>query len=159
MTPIEVFKLAIGPFFGAVTGASLAFTFNWLVQWRLQRRDDIAAGNLALFRLYRIIHEASMLRAQIRTRLAEDEHANPGAPIWSFHDPLLHTFQMVEALDYGPLTFLLKTEQGKKTLCDVNVADRIYAELQDQWRLLRETNADLKKGLFVDFSGIEHWQA
>ncbi|MFZ6813819.1 hypothetical protein ACO0K3_05090 [Undibacterium sp. Rencai35W] len=99
---LDVIKALIGSF----VGAWLAFFANWLVRQYQREEDRVAAGNLAIVTLGRMINAFLIYKQQVVQTRVETINASPNLPIWMQMRPIFHEFDETLSIDFESLTFL-----------------------------------------------------
>ena len=121
---IDVAKAALGAFIGA----GLAFLSSYLQRALHERKENIAAGNLALFSIRTISRSMAEMRLSLRMDVSEQRAMDKNIPIWGLIRSWFYLPPEDIALDYESLTFLLDSEKGRDAMKQLRFAEEIYKE-------------------------------
>lgn len=133
-------------FIGALFGAGLAFAANALNQYRLRRRDNLAAGNLALLILKRQIDDYFNVREAFLQDRAKRLKENPHSPPWAHFKPMIFAFSEGLRFDFRPLAFLF-AQGASEVVNRLALAETRYSDLAAIVRVFNETADALQNRL------------
>lgn len=121
---LDITKTIIGSF----AGATFAFMFAFWMHNRQRRRENKAAGNLAMATLARQLNDFIIYKRGIRESHQEMLKAHPKAPPWLQLKPIHYTFSGPLKFDIESLAFLF--EKGNPAfLADIMIAEARYHDL------------------------------
>jgi hypothetical protein len=124
----EILRVSIGSLAGALVGASLAFLFNYILQRRVHRREEKAAGNYAMATLSLQFNGFVNVRRLYRRQLEACRALSAQTPVWFAMHPILHFLPARLDFDFATLTFLF--EQGDvETFQALHQAESVYRTL------------------------------
>ena len=122
---VDIGKSALGTLFGSV----VAFG-SFLLQRQYQhRRDNIVAGNLALFKLRSIQKATLQLRYLVRYEIAMKVSQFSDAPDWILVRPMVFSLQGDYSFDMVKLAFLLDSPDGRDAMKTVKYAEVLFGDL------------------------------
>lgn len=133
-------------FFGAAFGAGFAFVVNILFQRRQRRRENLAAGNLALEVLRRQVSDFFNIRKAFLDDQAKRLHAAPNAPLWAQFKPMFRSFSEGFRFDYQALTFLFESG-GTDAIGALGMAESRYTDLASIVETFNRTAENLQQRL------------
>jgi len=147
---LDVAKAFLGAFFGA----GLAFLSNNWFQSRQRRRDNIAAGNLAIAVLARQMDDL----LNISKGFLEDREEKLGtrgdkAPPWLWFRPITFPFTQDLHFDYSSLAFLFETGNAD-VVNELWATERAYVDLVGLVQKHNEIAEAMQKKM--QELGIEH---
>ena len=118
----DILKGLLGTFFGA----ALAFYLSSLQRKNQELRENVAAGNLALFSIRAMSKSLSEMRLSVRDDVTRHRRLNDSIPIWALARSWV--YRPIEDLkfDYGSLTFLLDTRRGREAMLQLRYVEEIY---------------------------------
>lgn len=149
---LEIFKVLIGTFSGAI----LAFIANWLLRQSQREDDQIAAGNLAITVMGRMVNAFLIYKQGVIETRTQIMKAEPNLPVWMQMLPILHEFDESLVIDIHSLTFLFRprsvdvmnhilTAQGKYRNL-VYLHKQHFQDMQELQRILSELQGDDQYG-------------
>lgn len=115
-------------FIGAFLGAGLAFASSLIIQWRMRRRENIKAGNLALSLLVTQLNDFSAVKKSFLQMRDEALKKNANTPVWLQLRPSLYLFTESHSFDVANLSFLFD-KHGATTVQKLLVAEHRYRSL------------------------------
>ncbi len=133
---LDVLKALIGSF----VGAGLAFFANWLLRQNQREVDSVAAGNLAIVTLGRMINAFLIYRQLVLQGREKTIKEFPNLPEWMQMRQIIHEFDETLSIDFESLTFLFRTQ----TIASMN--HLIVA--QGKYRKLVSLHNAHSKGMF-----------
>jgi hypothetical protein len=141
---LDVLKTLIGAF----VGAGLAFAFALFTQWRVRRRDEIKAGNLALATLVCQVNDLLAIKRAVESYRAKVLNDSPNAPLWYQTQPMLYAFPRETGFDLSALSFLFD-KKGVKHLSPLLHAEALHRSLV----LVMESHAEVQQEIRSRLAG------
>ncbi|MFZ6760843.1 hypothetical protein ACO0K9_26850 [Undibacterium sp. Ji50W] len=149
---LDILKVLIGTF----SGAFLAFFANWLLRQSQREDDQIAAGNLAISVMGRMVNAFLIYKKGVIEIRTQTMSANPNLPGWMQMLPILHEFDESLVIDMQSLTFLFRPgsvdvmnhiliAQGKYRNL-VYLHKQHFKDMQELQRILSELQGDDQYG-------------
>jgi hypothetical protein len=116
--------------FGSFAGASAAFLFNGIHQRRIEKRDNLASGRLALLTVRAQFDDFLNYRWAIWVAL-DNQYRQVGehAPEWALGKPMAYHFSDTRTFRFESLGFLLSTSRGTEAFQRLQVVERAYFDL------------------------------
>lgn len=125
----DVAKALIGSF----AGAGAAFGLNFLAQRRIEKRDNLAAGRLALLTIRAQLDDFTNYRHIIRHSAAHlYAQQGPATPEWALAKPVGFDFVESNTFKLESLAFLLSTGAGRKAFERLQFVERTYFDLSSR---------------------------
>jgi hypothetical protein len=126
----DVFTIFIGSFLGA----GLAIFFATRKQDTIRRRDQKAAGNLAIATLARLANDFALARAVILNYRELILREQPRLPLWMHIKPAHFSHATALRFDLPSLIFLFEYEGGSHLVQKLITAESAYHEFFGQLR-------------------------
>ena len=151
---LDLLKAAIGTFLGA----GLAFWSAMRQQRQKEAREQIAAGNMALFKLHVLHGHTRNVRKNLRGYMAAGPKSHPGEPLWFLLKPTFVTFDE-SAIDFESLVFLLDSEGGRSAIKHLKNAELSFRHLAYVHGRFGEAARELQTSLepFMEGKNSETW--
>ncbi|MFZ6770542.1 hypothetical protein ACO0LM_26090 [Undibacterium sp. Di26W] len=149
---LDLLKALIGSF----AGAAAAFYINWHMRQSQREDDQVAAGNLAIMVLGRMINAFLIYKQGVLEDKKHVMEKMPNLPLWMQMRPILHEFDESLAIDMQSLTFLVRPHsvdamnhiliaQGKYRNL-VYLQKQHFKDAQELQRILSELQGDNQNG-------------
>lgn len=140
----DVIKTLIGSF----AGAGAAFAANFVLQRRIEKRDNLAAGRLALLTIRAQLDDFVNYRHVIRhsvdyiyTQLGQ------ATPEWVLAKPVGFEFAESNTFKLESLAFLLSTATGRKAFERLQFVERTYFDLSSRHTDYHESVQELQRAM------------
>ncbi|WP_031359288.1 hypothetical protein [Caballeronia sordidicola] len=138
---LDALKAGIGSLFGA----AVAFLFAVRHRQMQERKANLQAGNLALFKLRTIQRRTGELRLGVRHEIAVTRKVFSDTPTWSLVKPLLLNMDDIEVFDFDSLSFLLDSESGREAVKHVKYAEEFFSALKLVFTHHQDTAVEFQK--------------
>ena len=133
------------PLIGTLVGGGIAFYTNWWLQKQTRTRDNIAAGQRALFTIRSQFDDFCNCRYGLRVSMARVSEAMSKGPFWLYAKPMGFHFNAANVFDFKSLGFLLATEAGMKIYGRLQFLERTYLDFTGRLEDINTSALELQK--------------
>jgi hypothetical protein len=142
---------------GTLVGATAAFLFNLWLQHLARRRENLAAGNLAMLVLSRQFSDTLILKRGTEENQVKALKGDASAPLWAQVKPTHFYFPPTLTFNFDSLSFLFSTE-SRTVMSRLAQAEQLYFDLDSLVQRHADTLEELQRKLSDRNLTHESWE-